>query len=244
MSPRPQLVFSVTGREGATAERCIYICGDISTGYFPTPAYFLCVHPLGLEIIGCAITIIPGRACAILRAIYEHTVQATAGAGGSGSGPQRGPNRTFWGPKRVAKTEPRSVDSPTAYYGEDIKYLVGPMVHTKTYIYITIFTDNIWSYLLWSPVIGRTYRSISSSKDVRSQHFHPLTQNKSCRAAAVHGSGLTSRVRSGRVDSGRVRVARPDPWEFENILTRPQRLNPARETPKISYPTRGSGRDP
>ena len=36
--------------------------------------------------------------------------------------------------------------------GGPIKYLVGPTVHTKT-IYFAIFTNNIWFYLLWPPVI-------------------------------------------------------------------------------------------
>ena len=42
---------------------------------------------------------------------------------------------------------------PRYITGDRIKYLVGPTVHTKTYIYIAIITNNIWSHLLWSPVI-------------------------------------------------------------------------------------------
>ena len=38
------------------------------------------------------------------------------------------------------------------YYGG--AWLRGPTVQTKTYIF-TYFTNNIWSYLLWSPVIAR-----------------------------------------------------------------------------------------
>ena len=51
------------------------------------------------------------------------------------------------------------------------------------------------------------------------------------RCRDVHGSGQTSRVGSrvgsnlaGRVGSGRVRMTRPDPSEFENLQVRKQLL--------------------
>ena len=41
-------------------------------------------------------------------------------------------------------------DSGCYYYGGP--WEIGPTVHTKTYIF-THFAINMWSYLLWSPVL-------------------------------------------------------------------------------------------
>ena len=44
---------------------------------------------------------------------------------------------------------------PGIYYGGP--YLIGPVVYIKTYlvyqVYVSIFTNNIWSYQLWSRVV-------------------------------------------------------------------------------------------
>ena len=41
----------------------------------------------------------------------------------------------------------------TPITGDHSKYLVGPTADTKNLRHFPNFTNNIWSYLLWSPVI-------------------------------------------------------------------------------------------